>query len=72
MSENEEKKETKESEVTDGNTNDGSEPQELESVKQANLAAERMEKATSALKVENDRAEQLAARGILGGKSNFC
>lgn len=38
-------------------------------IEQASKEAERLEKATSEMKKENDRREQLMARDRLGGKS---
>ena len=68
MEENKEdgKKEEK-SESTD--TGEGSKPKTTPTIIAANKAAERLEAATAAQKIENDRGEDLAAQKELGGET---
>ena len=48
----------------------GSNTESTQLITDANNVAERMEKASSALKQENDRREAIIAREILGGRSS--
>ena len=53
----------------DEDTNAGDKLEALETIKQADAAAERMEAAAEAMEKQNDRAEVLATRAAIGGSS---
>ena len=54
-------------EDSEENPDEGDKPKELSPIDKANTAAERLEKATEAQKIENDRTENLKVNEKLGG-----
>lgn len=61
--------EQKQEEHSTDNSGNGDNAETSPLIKSANDAAERLEKATEAQKKENDRAEELMHRQVLGGQS---
>ena len=62
-------KENQESEDTSQDNDAGNKLQTTPIIESANVAAKRMEEATEAMKLENDRKENFLVRDSLGGKS---
>lgn len=69
MEENETQKTEQPAERAVENSNERIQQQTTPVLEAANDAAERIEKASEALRIQNDRTEALQARNILGGRA---